>query len=231
MKDERITIFAGHYGSGKTNIAVNYALELRKRYEKHKIAIADLDIVNPYFRTKDSVRLLAENSIHVITSDYANTNLDVPAMPGEAMSIFDDKTLYGVVDLGGDDRGAVAIGRYKSHIENEVSKNIILVVNCYRPLSRNAVEIISIKKEIEAAAGFRFNGIVNNSNLGADTSEADIIKSAEIIKEVAEICVLPVFMTCVDKRFLRILEGRIPNLFGLNLSIPQMLADAAIGVN
>ena len=82
MESKRITVFAGHYGSGKTNIAVNYALKLREKFDK--VNIADLDIVNPYFRSKDSEKYLEEKGIHLISSEYANSNVDVPAIPAEA---------------------------------------------------------------------------------------------------------------------------------------------------
>jgi hypothetical protein len=223
MKDERITIFAGHYGSGKTNIAINYALCLKKERKKAEVALVDLDIVNPYFRANDSAALLTKNGIRVITGEYANTNLDAPAIPVQAISLFDNKNLYGIIDLGGDDRGAVAIGRYKEHIQNEQSKNILLVVNCYRPLSRSAEEIITIKNEIEAAAGFQFNGIVNNSNLGAATCVNDILKTLAAVNEVSSKISLPVIMTCVDERLKEGLLGQIPDLFGISLNIPLVL--------
>lgn len=223
MRDERITVFAGHYGSGKTNIAVNYAIKLKSVNNIKRVAIADLDIVNPYFRTKDSINLLTEMGIRVITSEFANTNLDAPAMPATAASIFDDTAQYGIIDLGGDDRGAVAIGRYKKYIEAEQNKNILLVINCYRPLSGKADDIIKIKNEIEYAAGFKFNGIVNNSNLGEETEVPDVIKSVLIAAEVSKKCSLPVVMTCADERLLQELKGNVPDLFGLTLRKPEML--------
>ena len=115
MTDKRITVFAGHYGSGKTNIAVNYALKLKEKYER--VDIADLDIVNPYFRTKDSEKQLEERGIHLISSEYANSNVDVPAMPAEAYAITDDLSVRAVIDVGGDDRGALALGRYVPSIK------------------------------------------------------------------------------------------------------------------
>ena len=88
MKFKKITILSGHYGSGKTNIAVNFALELKKQADK--VAIADIDIVNPYFRTKDSEELFNKNNIRLICSPYANSNVDIPALPQEMYSVVDD---------------------------------------------------------------------------------------------------------------------------------------------
>ena len=102
MEHKRLTLFAGHYGSGKTNIAVNYALHLAK--ENKKVCIADLDIVNPYFRTKDSAKELEEAGVHLISPQFANTNVDLPALPAEAYRLVTDKSSYGIMDIGGDDR-------------------------------------------------------------------------------------------------------------------------------
>jgi hypothetical protein len=223
MMDERITVFAGHYGGGKTNIAVNYALYLKNKVGIKDVVLADLDIVNPYFRSADAVSVLEQEGVRVIASGYAGSNLEAFSVPEQAAAVFDDKSVYGVIDLGGDDRGAVAMGRYKGHIENEKSKNILLVVNCYRPLSRDVKEIVGIKDEIEAAAGFRFNGIVNNSNLGADTAVKDVLDSLGIINEVSCVCSLPVVMTCADVKTAAALGGEIADLFELNLNIPSVL--------
>ncbi|MDR1689909.1 MAG: PhoH family protein [Clostridiales bacterium] len=223
MKNQRITVFAGHYGSGKTNIAVNYALYLKKENIAKKVTVADLDIVNPYFRTNDSARSLTENGIRLISSAYANSNIDAPAMAAETMTIFDDTSQYGVIDLGGDDRGALAIGRYKKRLGEQISKNILLVVNIYRPLSRTPAEINEIKSEIETAAGFKFTGIINNSNLGAKTRAYDVLNSVPVIDEVSSLLRLPVEATCADIKLLAELTGKIPDLFGLKINTPLVL--------
>ena len=101
MEYKRITLFAGHYGSGKTNIALNYALNMKR--DGKSVVIADLDIVNPYFRTKDSERELNEAGIKLISSSFASSNVDLPALPQEIYSIVDDKSDYAVMDIGGDE--------------------------------------------------------------------------------------------------------------------------------
>ena len=106
---KRITVFSGHYGSGKTNVALSVALGLARSGQS--VTVADLDIVNPYFRTKDSARELEKAGIELICSDYANTNVDIPALPQSMYAITDDRSRKVVVDLGGDDRGALALGR------------------------------------------------------------------------------------------------------------------------
>lgn len=214
MKSSRMTIFAGHYGSGKTNIAVNYALWLKKSHEK--VVIADLDIVNPYFRTKDSAAVLKESGIKLISSNYANSNVDVPALPGEVNAIFDDPDGYAVIDVGGDDRGAYALGRYNKKLhQNDVAA--YLVVNMYRPLSRDAEATIRIKKEIETAARIMFTGIINNSNLGTATTAVDILNSIPYAEEISKKTQLPIVMTTVQRSLAAELIPDIENIFPIDL--------------
>lgn len=181
---KRITLFVGHYGSGKTNVAVNFAIELAK-YKKN-VTIADLDIVNPYFRTKDSSSDLEENGIRLICSDYANTNVDIPALPQDMYAITDDKTLNVVIDVGGDDRGALALGRLSDAIMQENDYDMFMVVNKFRPLTRDADSTIEVMREIEIASKLKFTGIVNNSNLGEETKVEDVENSELYAKEICE---------------------------------------------
>lgn len=209
-----MTIFAGHYGSGKTNIAVNYALWLKKNHEK--VVIADLDIVNPYFRTKDSADILKLSGITLISSNYANSNVDVPALPGEINAIFDDPNSYAVIDVGGDDRGAFALGRYYEKLRQD-DVSAYLVVNMYRPLSRDAETTIKIKNEIEAAARITFTGIINNSNLGTATTAADILHSIPYAEEISKSTQLPIVMTTVQRSLAAEVMPDIENIFSIDL--------------
>ena len=215
MDYKRITLIAGHYGSGKTNIAVNMAFDLKRRYDN--VAIADLDIVNPYFRTKDSTEDFDALGIRLIASDYANTNVDIPALPQDMYAVVDDKDLMAIVDIGGDDRGAYALGRYAPGIMEEDNFDMLFVINCYRPLSRNVSDVIEIMHEIESAGKIKFTGIINNSNLGAETTAEDILKSLPYAEEVSKLTGLPVVMTSVAEWIKDDLSGKVPNLFPLRL--------------
>ena len=146
---KRITIFAGHYGSGKTNIAVNYAINLKK--SKDKVMIADLDIVNPYFRTKDSEKLLENLGIRLISSDYANSNVDVPAISAQSYAVTDDKESYAVIDVGGDDRGALALGRFSDKIKEENNYEMLFVINKFRPLTATPQLTAEVMREAGAS--------------------------------------------------------------------------------
>ena len=212
---KRVTLFAGHYGSGKTNIAVNYALRLRNTHER--VLIADLDIVNPYFRTKDSIGELTAAGIRLISSAYANSNVDLPALPTEMYAITDDRDAMAVVDIGGDDRGAYALGRYAPGILEENDYDMLFVCNMYRPLTTTPKETVEVLREIEAACGIPFTGIVNNSNLGEATTPEDVLSSLYYADEIARETGLPVRFTSVRADLMSALEGCRAALFPMAL--------------
>lgn len=196
MEHKRLTLFAGHYGSGKTNIAVNYSLHLAKM--GLPVTVADLDIVNPYFRTKDSAKVLESAGIELISSPFANSNLDVPAMPPEVYRLVADRTRFGVLDIGGDDRGALALGRYVPMIRDENDYEMLFVINKSRPLTRDVDGTMEVMAEIEEACGLKFTAIVNNTNLGKATTPQDILASEGYALTVAERAGLPIKMTTVN---------------------------------
>ena len=205
MEHKRLTLFAGHYGSGKTNIAVNYAVILAK--ENKKVCIADLDIVNPYFRTKDSERELEENGITLICSKYANTNVDLPAIPAESYRLVQDKSCFGVIDIGGDDRGAYALGRFADAIKAEGDYRMAFVLNRYRPLTSTVNDAIEIMREIETASGIKFNCIVNNSNIGSETTADIVIESLAFAEELSNKTGLPIWFHTAEKSVAEKLSG------------------------
>ncbi len=215
MNYKRITLLAGHYGSGKTNIAVNMALDLKK--QQSNTAIADLDIVNPYYRTLDSRKELEEAGVRLIVSPYANTNLDIPALPQEMYAIVHDRTLHSVVDVGGDDRGALALGRLTPLLREENDYDLFMVINWYRPLTRDVQSILEVKQEIEEAGRLPFTGIINNSNLGAETTAQCVLDSMDFAYGVSEAAGLPLVMTTVEERLYDGLKGKIDHLFKMKL--------------
>ena len=215
MEQKRVTLFAGHYGSGKTNIAVNYALYLKKL--GHQVNIADLDIVNPYFRTKDSARELKAAGIDLISPQYANSNVDLPALPAEAYRIVEDKSSYSVVDIGGDDRGAYALGRYVPALLQEQNYRMVFVANFYRPLTQTVDDAIQVMREIEEACGLKFTDIVNNSNLGSETTADTVLDTIELAKALQEKARLPLLMHTVRADLAEDLKGKLSNVFPLTL--------------
>lgn len=205
MEHKRLTLFAGHYGSGKTNVSVNYALHLAG--ENKKVCIADLDIVNPYFRTKDSESELLSAGVELVSPRFASSNVDLPALPPESYRLVQDKSVYGVMDIGGDDRGALALGRFADAILDEGDYRMALVVNCYRPLTSTVEDTLSIIREIEAASGLRFTCIVNNSNLGEETTPETVTDSLGFIEELSRESGLPVWLHTAERSVAKKLHG------------------------
>ena len=215
MEHKRLTLFAGHYGSGKTNIAVNYALQLAS--EGKSVCIADLDIVNPYFRTADSAKELAQAGIELVCSAFANSNVDLPALPAEAYRLVQDKDTYAVMDIGGDDRGAYALGRYTPSILAENNYRMVFVANCYRPLTGTPEEALDVMREIEAACGLQFTDLVNNSNLGSETTAQTVKDSLTYIEALSKLSGLPVFQHAVKQDLVQALDPAITPVFPLHL--------------
>ena len=216
---KRVTVFAGHYGSGKTNIAVNYALGVSAL--GRKTAIADIDIVNPYFRTKDSEQVLEDAGIRLISSEYANTNVDTPALPADIYSVFADKSITAIIDVGGDDRGALALGRYVPYMRQENDYEMLYVINKYRYLTADARSAVEVMSEIETAAGIKFTGIVNNSNIGEETTANSVLKSVEYAEEVSHLTGLDIKMTTVKEELVGELSGKIDNVQPIKLYVRQ----------
>ena len=197
MEHKRLTLFAGHYGSGRTNIAINYAMKLAR--EGKKVCIADLDIVNPYFRTKDSEEELKEQGITLISSRYANTNVDLPSIPAESYRLVQDKSIHGVIDIGGDDRGAYALGRFADAIKAEGDYRMAFVINRHRPLTSTVEDTVEIMREIERASNLSFTCIVNNSNIGPETTGETILDSVGYAEGVSRATGLPIWLHTAEK--------------------------------
>ncbi len=207
---KRITIYAGHYGSGKTNLAVNHALALRR--EGKRVKILDLDIVNPYFRTKDSEALFRREGIELIASEFAGTNVDIPAIPAAAQSAFDDREASVIIDVGGDDSGALALGRYQRAINDEGDFDMLLVVNRFRPLARTPEDAAEIARSIEGASRIRFTGVAANSNLGGETDAETILSSEEYTKSVSALLGLPVVYRAVREDLREALGNKLERI-------------------
>ncbi len=204
--NNKIIIVCGHYGSGKTNIAVNLAMQLAKN--NVKTALVDLDIVNPYFRAADNRHQLEALGVRCILPQFANTNVDIPCLPPEVFSVFStDETV--IFDVGGDKDGATALGFYRNAIKN-CGYDMIGVCNMYRPLTSTPDEAIENLAEIELQCGLSFTSFVNNSNLGEETAEKTVTDSFEYSLEIEKKSHLPLLFTSVKQEIGENLREAVP---------------------
>lgn len=199
----RLTIVTGHYGTGKTEFAVNLALALAG--EGERVSLADLDIVNPYFRCRERRPLLEEAGVRLIATSQACTDADVPALPAELLSIFEDRAVRGVLDIGGDPSGARVLARWRPNISRE-DFQVLYIVNANRPEVRTAESSISYLRGIEAVTGLPCTGLVNNTHLCAETTPEEVRGGAALAEEISRLTGIPVVCHTAEKRFLEELQ-------------------------
>ena len=186
----------GHYGSGKTNFSINLAISIAKNGTS--VTIVDLDIVNPYFRTADFSDLLDMQGIHVIVPEYANTNLDIPVLPASVDAAIAQKDGVVILDVGGDDAGAIALGRYAARIR-DAGYDLLYVINENRYLTKTPKQPVSLLREIEQASRLAATGLVNNTNLGPSTDQEILRHSSAYADKVSALTGLPVRFTCIPE--------------------------------
>ena len=194
---EKILVITGHYGCGKTNIAVNMALSLAEKGEQ--VTIVDLDIVNPYFRTNDCRELLEKSGIDLLSANFASTNLDVPSLPGSISGRLRTGKGTCILDVGGDDAGAIALGQYATLI-SEKGYEMLYVYNPFRFLTATPEETVESLRGIETASRLKVTGLVNNANLGPLTTSETVAKGIPFGKQLTELTGIPVkFTTCTKE--------------------------------
>lgn len=194
--DHRLTIIIGAYGSGKSEIAVNMSLAQRKALPDKKLLIADLDIVNPFYRSSDCGAVLEEAGIRLITPLYAGSNVDAPVLTPEMYVIFDDESYQGIFDIGGEDMGAIVLGSIKKRIEN-TDTAIYMAVNTLRPFTSDPEQIAIMTNELTAAAGFKIDGYLNNTNLLEETTAEMLEEGEKKILEASKLTGIPLIANCV----------------------------------
>ncbi len=179
----RIRIFTGHFGSGKTEIALNYAINLAKIGKR--VALVDIDIVNPYFCSRNMKDKLENLGIKLISSSSSLMNAELMVIPSNVYSVFNDKSYEVVMDIGGDDQGSLVLGQYNEYLKQE-SYDMYFVVNNDRPFTSNKVETIAYMKSIERASRLKVTHLISNTNLSYETNTEDIIKGDKIVSEISK---------------------------------------------
>lgn len=215
MKHSRLKIIIGAYGSGKSEVSVNLALNMRRENPDQKVLLADLDIVNPFYRSSDAAKELEKNDIRLISPMYANSNVDAPVLSGEVYVIFDDDSYMGVFDIGGEDMGATILGSMKSRLD-QTDAELLMAVNTRRPFTSTADEIIVMASELQEASKLKIKGFINNTNILEQTTYEDILEGEKILKEVSERTGIPVVLTTF-------MEGVVQDDQISKLSCPEVM--------
>ena len=203
----RVSIVTGHYGTGKTEFAVNLALQLAAL--DHKVMVADLDIVNPYFRSRERKALFQEAGIRLISSSQACSDADVPALPAELLTILENREIRGVLDIGGDPVGARVLARFRPKIIQE-DYQLLYVLNANRPEVREPDNAVAYLRSIEAVTGLTCGGIINNTHLCGETTAEQIRKGVRLAGTVSEMTGIPVLCHVAEERF----AGELSDLSG-----------------
>ncbi|BEP28192.1 nucleotide-binding protein [Helicovermis profundi] len=196
--DNRIRIIIGHYGSGKTEFSVNYAMRLAKMGKK--VALSDMDIVNPYFRSREKAQMMEEAGIRVISGSRGhNSNIDIPMLNGEVLAPLQDETYDLVIDVGGDSMGSRAIARYKNYFTSG-NYDMFFVVNRNRPDTVDADGVLKHIKDIEETIGAKVTGLINNTHMLRETTKEDVMYGQEIVEKVSKILDIPIkYISTLEK--------------------------------
>lgn len=201
-KEPQIYIFTGHYGSGKTETAVNFAFYLKKQSPERKVAIIDMDIVNPFFRTADAAKPLEDRGIRVELPLYAQSNVDVPALTPQMEYLIEEKDTDLVLDIGGDDIGAKAVGRYQEAIMKR-KYDLFFVLNKNRPFTKDLTSALKIYREIQDSCGIEFTGIVNNTHMLEYTTLETLAQGIPLAQELSQQTGVPLAFHCAFNRVLK----------------------------
>lgn len=196
IKDKRIRIICGHYGSGKSEFSINYIRNLTKH--SSKVALVDLDVVNPYFRSREKAEELEAMGVKVISSSIKGSNADLPSLSGDINTPILDTSYDLVIDLGGDNVGARVLGRYREDILN-TDYDMLMVLNANRPETQTVEQAVSYIKAIEESSGLKITGLINNTHLLKSTTLEDVIRGNELAQKVADILKIDVrYTSCIE---------------------------------
>lgn len=187
-KQKRVTFLTGYYGSGKTELAMNLAIKNQVDY------VVDLDIINPYFRTRELEKLLASQDIETISSGLDGlVHLDMPYISKKVFIPLNQENKTSIYDLGGNDQGAKLMRQFDDY--HDIDYDLLLVVNIFRTETDEATKIIQLVNRIEGMSGFKVTGLINNSNLLKETTSSEILAGQAVVEEVSDRLNIPIVYT------------------------------------
>ena len=218
ISPHRLLIVTGHFGTGKTEFSVNLALALARAGEK--VMMADLDIVNPYFRSRERREVLEAAGVRLITSSQDSENADMPSLPAEILTVLEDRSYRGVLDIGGDPDGARVLARYQPKITAE-DYQLLFVSNANRPEVRKAEDAISYLRCIEEVTGLTCGGIVNNTHLCGETTAEEILRGAELARAISEKTGIPVLCHTAEERLIPELTALAEPIFPITIQMKK----------
>jgi len=195
MFDKRVTIFVGHFGSGKTEIAINGALDLAR--SGASVTLVDLDVVKPYFRSRSARELLKERGIRLLAPGGDNIFADLPIVIPEIRSGLREGTSKLILDVGGDDTGARVLGSLSDVVPVE-DTDVLLVLNFRRPFTKNVDEAVKMVREIEAVSKMSVTGLISNTHLMAETTEAIVVEGLDSARETSRRLEIPLAGVCAE---------------------------------
>jgi hypothetical protein len=196
MPISRLIIFTGHFGSGKTEISINLALQLRKSFER--VAISDLDVINPYFRSRDVADLFTKEDIKLIAPSERLSNADLPIVSSDIYRYISDESYKLIIDAGGDKDGAISLGQFYNYWKG-LKPEVVFVLNANRPNVSTVEGAIKSIESIEQASRLKVTSLINNTNLGSETTSEDIIAGYKVSKGISEKLNIPIITTTINK--------------------------------
>ena len=221
---KQFIVLTGNYGSGKTEIALNLALEYARSGQR--TTLVDLDIVNPYFRSGEKADEMKEAGVRMLMPTYAKTTVDIPALPAEIQSVFEIPSDRVIFDVGGDDTGAAALGRYHpSFSAREETTVMALVINCMRPLTQNADDIIDLAERIMSRSRMRIGMMINNTNLADQTTPEMIREGEKTVIEASGRMGIPYVVNAALESILKDVKSDVPRMPVRRYMKPEWMDD------
>lgn len=196
LNEHRVFILVGPYGTGKTEVAVNLALRLSAM--GRRTALADLDIVNPYFRSREREQVLNDAGVRLIAPPRHVAAADLPSVPQEVYAIIHDAGLYGVIDVGGEHHGALVMAQFAKAL-NEVKPMVWYVLNRSRLGGEGPEEAVRHLRLVEAHSGLSVTGIINNTHLLQETTLNTVDYGAAFARQVSQLSGLPLVFHAISR--------------------------------